>query len=70
MEWIFFALGVAAIAIVGVAIGLVVARRVAGRAERRSGGEDSAFMTEVGPPPDAEGPESAGRGDDRGSAGG
>ena len=53
MEWIFFALGVAVIAAVGVGIGLLVARRIAGRAERRSGGEDSAFMTEVGPPPGA-----------------
>lgn len=56
MEWIFFALGVVVIAAIGVGIGLVVARRVAGRAERRSGGEDSAFMTPVGPPPDAERP--------------
>lgn len=54
MEWIFFALGVALIAVVGVAIGLFVARRIAGRAERRSGGEDSAFMTEVGPPPETD----------------
>jgi hypothetical protein len=54
VEWIFFALGVALIAAVGVGIGLLVARRIAGRAERRSGGEDSAFMTEVGPPPGAD----------------
>ncbi len=56
MEWISFALGVVVIAAVGIGLGLVVARRVAGRAERRSGGEDSAFMTPVGPPPDAERP--------------
>jgi hypothetical protein len=55
VEWIFFALGVAVIAVIGVGVGLLVARRVAGRAERRTGGEDSAFMTPVGPPPDEEG---------------
>ena len=60
MEWIFFALGVALIAAVGVAIGLLVARRIAGRAERRSGGEDSAFMTEVGPPPGTDDDEKGG----------
>jgi len=54
VEWIFFALAVAVIAVIGVGVGLLVARRVAGRAERRSGGDDSAFMTPVGPPPDAE----------------
>jgi hypothetical protein len=54
--WVFFALGVVVVTAAGVAIGFVVARRVAGASERQSGGQDGAFMTPVGPPPDAERP--------------
>jgi hypothetical protein len=57
MDWIFFALGVVVVGVVGIAVGLFIAGRLSGWAERRGGKADSAFMTPVGPPP---GPEAAG----------
>jgi hypothetical protein len=49
VDWIFFAVGVAVIGLVGIGLGLVLGRAVARRAARREG-ESSAFMTPVGPP--------------------
>lgn len=50
MEWLFFALGVAVIAVIGIALGLVAGRAIAARAERREGNGEDAFMTPVGAP--------------------
>ena len=51
MEWIFFAVGVAVIGVIGIALGLVLGRAVARRAARREGVESDSFMTPIGPPP-------------------
>jgi len=56
VEWIFFGLAVAVVAVIGIGVGLFVASRLGGGVERRGDVEDGAFMTPVGPPPDAERP--------------
>jgi hypothetical protein len=48
VEWIFFAVGVAVIGVIGIALGLVLGRAVARRAARREGVESDSFMTPVG----------------------
>lgn len=60
MEWIFFAVGVAVIGIIGIALGLMLGRAVARRAARREGVESDSFMTPVGPPPSGDDGDRAG----------
>jgi hypothetical protein len=55
VEWIFFAVGVAVIGVIGIALGLVLGRAVARRAARREGVESDSFMTPIGPPPSDDG---------------
>lgn len=65
MEWIFFAVGVAVIGVIGIALGLVLGRAVARRSARREG-ESDAFMTPIGPAGDGDEGSTSGKGDDIG----
>lgn len=64
LEWLLFALAVAVIGAIGIAIGLFIAGRATRWGDRRSAGKDNTFMTEVGPPAGTDGAagESAGAG--------
>lgn len=66
MEWIFFAVGVAVIGVIGIALGLVLGRAVARRAARREGVESDSFMTPVGPAGAGDEDAASGGGDDTG----
>lgn len=51
MEWIFFAVAVAVIGFIGIAVGLALGRAIdERRAARGEGVESDSFMTPVGPP--------------------
>jgi hypothetical protein len=50
LDWILFALAVAVIGAIGIAIGLFIAGRATRWGDRRGEEGGSTFMTEVGPP--------------------
>ena len=49
MDWLYFAILVVVIGIVGIAIGLFVAGRLSGWGERRTAEDDGTYMTPIGP---------------------
>jgi hypothetical protein len=55
LDWILFALAVAVIGAIGIAIGLFIAGRATRWGDRRSAEKDNTFMTEGGPPAGTDG---------------